>query len=203
MLKKLSAILTLSGLLLSGAYADDILSIVSKGQLTSKSAGVKELSLEEKMQVKGGYQVLTGNVSDYMIGNSLRITEAMAIAVPTIFELSTGGVCDMGVTSSCYIPGSELAYGKAQHYTSSINRYKELMSATNNNPTTQFIAFTIKRTMNWSNPYRPTVQYTTGAATVGINNGAIYKINSNLSNNSIVREMSYRYQQQLKNGMGI
>jgi len=147
-------------------------------------------------QVKGGYQVVSMNTSDYKIGNSLRITEAMAIAVPTYFELSTGGVCDMGVSYSCYIPGSQL------HYTTSKNRYKELMSATNNSPTTQFIAFTLKRTMNFFNPFRPTIQYTTSAATIGISGNRIYKINSNLNSNFIVREMSYRYEQQLKNGMG-
>ncbi|MFQ6342696.1 hypothetical protein [Campylobacter sp. VTCC 70190] len=39
----------------------------------------------------------------------------------------------------------------------------------------------------------------------GVKNSAlnrVYKINSNLGSNSIVREMPYRYEQQLKNGMG-
>ena len=55
MLKRFLSILALNSLLFSGVYADDdILAIASKGQLTSKSAGVKELNLEEKMQVKGG-----------------------------------------------------------------------------------------------------------------------------------------------------
>ncbi len=202
-MKKFFITLFLNALLVNSAFADDLLAKITNGVLSDNSKGVKVLSLDEMKEVKGGYQVVAGNVSDYTIG-SIRTTEAMAIAIPTLFELSTGGICDMGTTSSCYIPGSEIAYGHPEHYTISKTRYKELMAVTNNNPTTRFIAFTLKRTINWSNPYNPMVYYTIGASTVGLNNnGLIYKINSNIGSNTMIREMSAVYQQQLKKGMGL
>ena len=203
-MKKFLNIALLASLLISSALADeDLLAKLTNGALSDNSKGVKVLNLDEMKEVKGGYQVfLINNASNYQIG-SIRITESMVIAVPTPFEIYSGGVCDMGVTTDCYIPGSKQAYGRYEHYTSSKNRYKELISATNNNPTTQFVAFTLKRTMNWTNPYSPTVYYTTGASTVGLtSNGSIYKINSNIGNNTMVREMSAAFQQQLKQGMG-
>ena len=200
-MKKLASSLILGSLLVSSAFAENFLAKITNSALSDNSQGVKVLNLDEMKQVKGGYSVIAGNVSNYTIG-SIRTTEAMAIAIPTVFELSTGGICDMGVTSSCYIPGSKEAYGHPEHYIISKTRYKELMAATNNNPTTQFIAFTLRRTMNWSNPYNPIVYYTTGASTVGLNsNGSICKINSNIGNNAMIREMSAAYQQRLKQGM--
>ncbi|WP_185908956.1 hypothetical protein [Campylobacter troglodytis] len=162
---------------------------------------LKKLTLDEASQVVGGYLVASGVFSDYSLGG-VRITESMAIAVPTALELDIGGICDMGVKSSCFIPGSYEVYGELRHYTTSKEKFKELMLVTNNDPRNKFVAFTVKRTLNLSNPYRPSVYYTTGAALVGLSGGRIYKIKSNIGSNKMVKEMGWAYERQLKNEMG-
>ena len=194
--------LALAGALTASvSLADDFLAKVSKGALSDNSVGVKKLTQDEASKVVGGYLVASGVFSDYAVGG-VRVTESMAIAVPTDFELRTGGICKMGVDTSCFIPGSYDAYGEWKHYSTSIKRFNELMSATNNDPRNKFIAFTIKRTINQSNPYRPSVYYTTGASLVGISGGKIYKINSSIGSNEMIREMRSAYEQQLKREMG-
>ena len=191
----------IGALLSSFSLADDFLAKVTNGALSDNSAGVKRLSQEEASQVVGGYLVASGVFNDYSFGG-VRITESMAIAIPTALELDTGGICDMGVKSSCFIPGSYEVYGEWKHYTTSKEKFRELMSATDNDPKNKFVAFTVKRTLNRSNPYRPSIYYTTGAALVGLSGGRIYKIKSNIGSNKMVKEMGWAYERRLKNEMG-
>ena len=202
MIKKIFVILSLSTFIINLSFATDLLAFYTNSKLTENSPGVKVLSLEEKKNVRGEYNVVYGITSDYTLGTN-RVTEAMAIAVPTTFELLTKGICDIGVQTQCFIPGSYEAYGHYEHYTTSKNRYKELMFYTDNDPINKFLAFTLKRTISFSNRYKPAVYYTTGASVIGINGGAIYKIKSNLPNTLITRELSNRYKQQLKQMLGL
>lgn len=54
-MKKIFAFLASTSLLTSSAFAEDFLAKLTKGALSDKSPGVKELSLEEMKEVKGGW----------------------------------------------------------------------------------------------------------------------------------------------------
>ncbi|KQI62573.1 hypothetical protein Y862_09875, partial [Campylobacter jejuni CVM 41902] len=56
-MKKIFALLALTSLLTSSVFAEDFLAKLTKGALSDTSPGVKELSLEEMKEVKGGYLV--------------------------------------------------------------------------------------------------------------------------------------------------
>lgn len=56
-IKKIFALLALTSLLTSSVFAEDFLAKLTKGALSDTSPGVKELSLEEMKEVKGGYLV--------------------------------------------------------------------------------------------------------------------------------------------------
>ncbi|EAI6558797.1 hypothetical protein CF293_10025 [Campylobacter coli] len=53
-MKKIFALLALTSLLTSSVFAEDFLAKLTKGALSDTSPGVKELSLEEMKEVKGG-----------------------------------------------------------------------------------------------------------------------------------------------------
>ncbi|ECO2924758.1 hypothetical protein FXM70_08705, partial [Campylobacter coli] len=55
--KKIFALLALTFLLTNSVFAEDFLAKLTKGALSDTSPGVKELSLEEMKEVKGGYLV--------------------------------------------------------------------------------------------------------------------------------------------------
>ena len=54
-MKKIFTFLALTSLLTSSVFAEDFLAKLTKGALSDTSPGVKELSLEEMKQVKGGW----------------------------------------------------------------------------------------------------------------------------------------------------
>ncbi|HHT6860191.1 TPA: hypothetical protein ACTZYR_001796, partial [Campylobacter coli] len=54
-MKKIFALLALTFLLTNSVFAEDFLAKLTKGALSDTSPGVKELSLEEMKEVKGGY----------------------------------------------------------------------------------------------------------------------------------------------------
>ncbi|MCH3737793.1 hypothetical protein LZB95_09275, partial [Campylobacter coli] len=60
-MKKIFALLALTSLLTSSVFAEDFLAKLTKGALSDTSPGVKELSLEEMKQVKGGAFQSVGN----------------------------------------------------------------------------------------------------------------------------------------------
>lgn len=60
-MKKIFALLALTSLLTSSAFAGDFLAKLTKGALSDTSPGVKELSLEEMKEVRGGAFQSVGN----------------------------------------------------------------------------------------------------------------------------------------------
>ncbi|EPE6710968.1 hypothetical protein [Campylobacter jejuni] len=72
-MKKIFALLALISLLTSSVFAEDFLAKLTKGALSDTSPGVKELSLEEMKQVKGGYRT-----SAFLIAEN----EYLALAIP-------------------------------------------------------------------------------------------------------------------------
>ncbi|EAK0155530.1 hypothetical protein FBQ43_09545, partial [Campylobacter coli] len=84
-IKKIFALLALTSLLTSSVFAEDFLAKLTKGALSDTSPGVKELSLEEMKQVKGGYVF-----GDYKIFKDRRnlTSEVYAIADFSEYELS-------------------------------------------------------------------------------------------------------------------
>ncbi|XUR03170.1 hypothetical protein DYV57_000435 [Campylobacter coli] len=63
-MKKIFAFLALTSLLTSSVFAEDFLAKLTKGALSDTIPGVKELSLEEMKQVKGGYITYLKRLSD-------------------------------------------------------------------------------------------------------------------------------------------
>lgn len=195
MLKNFLTLLAFSAFLLSNVYAHDILEIVSKGELTSNSIGVKELSFEEKKQIKGGYKISYVTLQSLSFGG-VQVKEMAAIAVPDLYgEISTKGLCSLGKTS-CYSSANT-------HYSFNSKRYRELESQAD--PLKgEFLAFTLKRIKSYINPYKPTLQYTTGAAVLGITkSGSLYKMRNASTNNAIIREMRTTVEKQMKNMIGL
>ncbi|HFW6595814.1 TPA: hypothetical protein ACICEE_001445 [Campylobacter coli] len=60
-IKKIFALLALTSLLTSSVFAGDFLAKLTKGALSDTSPGVKELSLEEMKEVRGGAFQSVGN----------------------------------------------------------------------------------------------------------------------------------------------
>ncbi|EJQ0550791.1 hypothetical protein NZJ23_001372, partial [Campylobacter coli] len=83
-MKKIFAFLALTSLLTSSVFAEDFLAKLTKGALSDTSPGVKELSLEEMKQVKGGYLVRFKFFKD----RPNLISEVYAIADFSEYELS-------------------------------------------------------------------------------------------------------------------
>ncbi|EME4743991.1 hypothetical protein VYH51_001850, partial [Campylobacter coli] len=83
-IKKIFALLALTSLLTSSAFAEDFLAKVSNGVLSDNSQGVKALNLDEMKQVKGGYVF-----GDYKIFKDRRnlTSEVYAIVDFTQYEL--------------------------------------------------------------------------------------------------------------------
>ncbi|EAK5735329.1 hypothetical protein BSG69_09025, partial [Campylobacter coli] len=93
-MKKIFALLALTSLLTSSAFAGDFLAKLTKGALSDTSPGVKELSLEEMKEVKGGYLVRFKFFKD----RPNLISEVYAIAEITLEERKNldKGLCGAG-----------------------------------------------------------------------------------------------------------
>lgn len=181
--------------------ATDLLAFYTNGKLTENSPGVSVLSLDEKKQVKGGYQVAFVNMQNFS-SSYLSIREIAAVVLPDpINEVASGGLCGIG-ESSCYIPGSYEAYGKLTHYTTSKDRYNQLKYEADYNKG-ELLAFTVQRNVSYIIPFRPTVQYKNNAIVIGVlNNGSIYKLRNANTSNTIVRELRSRFETTMKQSMG-
>ncbi|EAK0343871.1 hypothetical protein YO45_07720 [Campylobacter jejuni] len=66
-MKKIFALLALTSLLTSSAFAEDFLVKYLKGALSDTSPGVKELSLEEMKEVKGGAISQDGRIAPLLV----------------------------------------------------------------------------------------------------------------------------------------
>ncbi|RTI75396.1 hypothetical protein C3I11_08305 [Campylobacter jejuni] len=188
MLKKLASSLILGSLLASSAFAGDFLAKVSNGALSDNSQGVKALNLDEMKQVKGGYVF-----GDYKIFKDRRnlTSEVYAIVDFTQYELENlnKGLCGAG-EDKCQNPSRDRLFAWLQ------------VSA--NSPADYRPVYKVKRQIKYSNLGQPYVLFTYGVGVYNVKNGQIYQYNSSpmLNNNTIMREIAYKYQNSIQDAMG-
>ncbi|BEK32640.1 hypothetical protein RLQ69_001244 [Campylobacter jejuni] len=206
MLKKLTSSLILGSLLASSAFAEDFLAKLTKGALSDTSPGVKELSLEEMKQVKGGYAVTTIRISQ---------NELAALAVPDFenelgWEIKNGqidlkqtmkndrGLCQMGSTQ-CY---SNSATKK--HLWQSQKRLQEFTQALDgSNPLYTALGFSVKRNIGFNRAGK-FVYFSYGVVAVNRFDGSIRNVTNSatLNNNVIINELKRNYKDRLENDLG-
>ncbi|EKE4845799.1 hypothetical protein OU121_001007 [Campylobacter coli] len=186
-MKKIFAFLALTSLLTSSVFAEDFLAKLTKGALSDTSPGVKELSLEEMKEVKGGYLVRFKFFKD----RPNLISEVYAIADFSEYELSNlnKGLCGAG-EDKCQNPSRDRLFAWLQ------------VSA--NSPADYRPAYKVKRQIKHSNLGQPYVLFTYGVAVYNVNNGQIYQYNSSpmLNNNRIIREITHQYKYAIEDAMG-
>ncbi|HED7359982.1 TPA: hypothetical protein R5490_001829 [Campylobacter coli] len=187
MLKKLASSLILGSLLASSAFAGDFLAKLTKGALSDTSPGVKELSLEEMKQVKGGYVV----EFEFFKDRRNLTSEVYAIAEITLEERKNldKGLCGAG-EDKCQNPSRDRLFAWLQ--------------ASANSPADYRPVYKVKRQIKYSNLGQPYVLFTYGVAVYNVNNGQIYQYNSSpmLNNNRIIREIAHQYKSVIEDAMG-
>ncbi|HED0729509.1 TPA: hypothetical protein R4N08_001128 [Campylobacter jejuni] len=185
--KKLASSLILGSLLASSAFAGDFLAKVSNGALSDNSQGVKALNLDEMKQVKGGYLVGFKFFKD----RPNLISEVYAIADFSEYELSNlnKGLCGAG-DEKCSNPSRD--------------RLISWLQASANSPAEYRPVYKVKRQIKYSNLGQPYVLFTYGVGVYNVKNGQIYQYNSSpmLNNNTIMREIAYKYQNSIQDAMG-
>ncbi|EJJ9657124.1 hypothetical protein NKG08_001780 [Campylobacter coli] len=186
-MKKIFALLALTSLLTSSVFAEDFLAKLTKGALSDTSPGVKELSLEEMKQVKGGYVV----EFEFFKDRRNLTSEVYAIAEITLEERKNldKGLCGAG-EDKCQNPSRDRLFAWLQ------------VSA--NSPTDYRPVYKVKRQIKYSNLGQPYVLFTYGVAVYNVNNGQIYQYNSSpmLNNNRIIREFAHQYKSVIEDAMG-
>ncbi|HEG8377797.1 TPA: hypothetical protein SF226_001600 [Campylobacter coli] len=186
-MKKIFALLALTSLLTNSVFAEDFLAKLTKGALSDTSPGVKELSLEEMKEVKGGYLVRFKFFKD----RPNLISEVYAIVDFSEYELSNlnKGLCGAG-EDKCQNPSRDRLFAWLQ------------VSA--NSPADYRPAYKVKRQIKYSNLGQPYVLFTYGVAVYNVNNGQIYQYNSSpmLNNNRIIREITHQYKYAIEDAMG-
>ncbi|WFA98887.1 hypothetical protein GR340_00285 [Campylobacter coli] len=186
-MKKIFALLALTSLLTSSAFAEDFLAKLTKGALSDTSPGVKELSLEEMKQVKGGYVV----EFEFFKDRRNLTSEVYAIAEITLEERKNldKGLCGAG-EDKCQNPSRDRLFAWLQ------------VSA--NSPADYRPVYKVKRQIKYSNLGQPYVLFTYGVAAYDRKNGQIYQYNSShmLNNNRIIREITHQYKYAIEDAMG-
>ncbi|WP_230093623.1 hypothetical protein [Campylobacter coli] len=186
-MKKIFALLALTSLLTSSAFAEDFLAKLTKGALSDTSPGVKELSLEEMKEVKGGYVV----EFEFFKDRRNLTSEVYAIAEITLEERKNldKGLCGAG-EDKCQNPSRDRLFAWLQ--------------ASANSPADYRPVYKVKRQIKYSNLGQPYVLFTYGVAVYNVNNGQIYQYNSSpmLNNNRIIREIAHQYKSVIEDAMG-
>lgn len=186
-MKKIFALLALTSLLTSSVFAEDFLAKLTKGALSDTSPGVKELSLEEMKQVKGGYVV----EFEFFKDRRNLTSEVYAIAEITLEERKNldKGLCGAG-EDKCQNPSRDRLFAWLQ--------------ASANSPVDYRPVYKVKRQIKYSNLGQPYVLFTYGVAVYNVNNGQIYQYNSSpmLNNNRIIREFTHQYKSVIEDAMG-
>ncbi|EAL0199819.1 hypothetical protein BSL38_06955 [Campylobacter jejuni] len=186
-MKKIFALLALTSLLTSSVFAEDFLAKLTKGALSDTSPGVKELSLEEMKQVKGGYVV----EFEFFKDRRNLTSEVYAIAEITLEERKNldKGLCGAG-EDKCQNPSRDRLFAWLQ--------------ASANSPADYRPVYKVKRQIKHSNLGQPYVLFTYGVAVYNVNNGQIYQYNFSpmLNNNRIIREIAHQYKSVIEDAMG-
>ncbi|EOC6569242.1 hypothetical protein L8U37_06225 [Campylobacter sp. RKI_CA19_01122] len=78
------------------------------------------------------------------------------------------------------------------------------MQASANSPAEYRPVYKVKRQIKYSNLGQPYVLFTYGVGVYNVKNGQIYQYNSSpmLNNNTIMREIAYKYQNSIQDAMG-
>lgn len=186
-MKKIFALLALTSLLTSSVFAEDFLAKLTKGALSDTSPGVKELSLDEMKEVKGGYVV----EFEFFKDRRNLTSEVYAIAEITLEERKNldKGLCGAG-EDKCQNPSRDRLFAWLQ--------------ASANSPADYRPVYKVKRQIKYSNLGQPYVLFTYGVAVYNVNNGQIYQYNSSpmLNNNRIIREIAHQYKSVIEDAMG-
>ena len=99
MSKKLFFGAVILAILVSGAFAVDLLASLTNGKLSDNSPSVKVLSLEEAKQVKGGYNIATlENINTINLAGGTTIKEAYAVINLAQVEIDNKALCTFGAT---------------------------------------------------------------------------------------------------------
>lgn len=201
MLKSFLTLLAFSAFLLSNVYAHDILEIVSKGELTSNSIGIKELSLEEKKQIKGGYIInftTRGNemwaYADY---GQKEISYVANHYVASIYgennpNISTfRGLCGID-TQTCGNPSQR--------------RMAEFLNVTNGDYFDFRPAYIVTRNIGFSKTGK-FVYFTYRTGVVDVTRGQTYKFDattssSHVNRNMIIKEIANKYKSSMESQLG-
>ena len=187
-MKKIFALLALTSLLTSSVFAEDFLAKLRKGALSDTSPGVKELSLEEMKQVKGGYVF-----RDYKIFRDRRNLTSEVYAIidfsPEERKYLDKGLCGAG-EDKCQNPSRDRLFAWLQ--------------ASANSPVDYRPVYKVKRQIKYSNLGQPYVLFTYGVGVYDRKNGQIYQYNSSpmLNNNRIIREFTHQYKSVIEDAMG-
>lgn len=190
----------------SSVFAEDFLAKLTKGALSDTSPGVKELSLEEMKEVKGGYITYLKRLSD---------NEVIAFAKPdwnlelTLFQDSNGdqyywnreglvrfgGMCGIE-TTNCLVNG--------RHSYINQKRLWETMSIVGDDPYRNFLGYTVKRNIGISNLGKRFVYFSYGVAVINEQSGSWYRVKSSpvLNNYRVVKEISSNYKDFLERYLG-
>ncbi|QBF17038.1 hypothetical protein CCO2228_0066 [Campylobacter coli] len=205
-MKKIFAFLALTSLLTSSVFAEDFLAKLTKGALSDTIPGVKELSLEEMKEVKGGYITYLKRLSD---------NEVIAFAKPdwnlelTLFQDSNGdqyywnreglvrfgGMCGID-TTNCLVNG--------KHTYTNQQRLWETMSIVGDDPYRNFLGYTVKRNIGISNLGKRFVYFSYGVVAVNRFDGSIRNVTNSatLNNNVIINELKRNYKDRLESALG-
>ena len=199
MLKKILSLITLSSLLASLALADDdVLALVTKGKITSDSAGVTKLSLEDKMQVKGGYGLLETDAGQQVFTlqnlntGTLKLTQIGVIIGITPFEKEYEVSCGFGSYRCDYLKNDFNAK----------SNYRDLANIANPK-LNQYLAITATKTFMMTPFGIPKIQFAEGFAVVGVYGENVYKIRNTFASSAIAYDMKSRFQKQINNILAV
>lgn len=204
---KIIKAMLISALLALGLKAIDLSSIATGGVVGDKSAGIKELSISEMKDIKGGYIT-----QDFIFDKQ---GFAIALAIPNdAFELgayrnpttkkldylysdATSGLCKPGV-ERCYQNEATFTHSEAN-----TNRLMQYINALGPYTLAEgyILAFTVKKNIGVSNRGTRFTYFTYGTAAFNLGDNSIHPTSGNLEN-QIVKELRNLYQKQFERGLG-
>ncbi|MDY2764444.1 bacteriocin [Campylobacter sp.] len=179
-------------ILVSGAFAVDLLASLTNGKISDNSPGVKVLSLDEAKQVKGEYNLVLDNISNnelivYIKMSDLKDTENylkdMFLLYPNIEDVLSRKATKLQKSAFA------IEYSKA---------IAEL-STSLNTPFQQGLGYTVKYEQKISNGVKYDL-FTYGVATYDSRLNTFHKINSSnvLNNNLIIKQLRDAFKSDLE-----
>ena len=179
-------------ILVSGAFAADLLASLTNGKISDNSPGVKVLSLDEAKQVKGGYNLVLDNISNnelivYIKMSDPKDTENylkdMFLLYPNIEDVLSGKAATLQKSAF------------AIEYSKAIAELSTSLTA----PFQQGLGYTVKYEQKISNGVKYDL-FTYGVATYDSRLNTFHKINSSnvLNNNLIIKQLRDAFKSDLE-----